>query len=223
MRNYSIKWGRFLFLRWLPISWALQAIHVLDKSERIFRVLLELFLVIIIVALSLIGLWPLWLSFVLVILLHTLFWLFDSTWLVGFREVYTGFKGKGILSVIEFVEYSLKELKECDNVCVIAIYGSICRHRYHDRSDFDFRILQSKQSPRLYFKAIKLRAIAIWKFKIPIDLKIVDSQEYLKHEMREDEHPILPLNKLGSFYDISGDSYESLKTNPMIYRKDYNK
>lgn len=66
-----------------------------------------------------------------------------------------------------------------------------------------------------------MRAVGIWKYKIPMDLKIVDSQDYLRKEMREDEHPIIAYNKYDSFYDMKGDSYEALKANPLTYRKDY--
>ena len=54
-----------------------------------------------------------------------------------------------------------------------------------------------------------------------MDLKIVDSQDYLRKEMREDDHPIIAYNKYDSFYDMKGDSYEALKANPLTYRKDY--
>lgn len=222
MRNYSINWGRFLFFRWLPISWTLQAVHVLDTKEKIFRIVLELIPVAIIVALAVMDVYSWWVALGAFVVLHTLFWLFDSTWLVGFREVYTGFRGKGIQSVIDFTDWSIKELKDCENVSAIAIYGSICRHMYHDRSDFDLRIVQSHGSLKTYFKMIKLRAVGIWKYKIPMDLKIVDSQDYLRMEMREDEHPIIAYNKYDNFYDMTGDKYENLKQNPMLYLRDDN-
>lgn len=66
---------------------------------------------------------------------------------------------------------------------------------------------------------IKLRTVGIWKYKIPMDLKLVDSVEFLKKEMREDEHPIVPYNKYESFYN-EGDSYEMLKRNPENYLRD---
>ena len=220
MRNYSISWGRLLFCRGLPISWTLQAVHVLDKKEMIFRIVLELIPIAIIVWLAVADFFSWWAALGAFVVLHTLFWLFDSTWLVGFREVYKGFKGKGILSVIDFVDWSMEELKDCGNISAIAIYGSICRHKYHDRSDFDLRIVQEKSSLKTYFKMIKLRAVAIWKYRIPIDLKLVDSVDFLKEEMREDEHPIIPYNKYQTFYDIKGDLYEELKQNPMKYLKE---
>lgn len=221
MRNYRFNWGRFLFFRWIVISWTLQAIHVLDKKERLFRIILELFPLTIISTFVLITTHSYWIVLVGFVVIHTLFWLCDSTWLVGFREVYTGFKGKGIQSIIDYTDWCIKELKDCSNISAIAIYGSICRHKYHDRSDFDLRILQEGQSLKTFFKMIKLRIVAIYKYRIPIDLKLVDSIEFLKKEMREDEHPIVAFNKNKTFYN-EGDKYEALKSSPKNYLKEKN-
>ncbi len=221
MRNYTYNWGRLLFFRWLVVSWTLQAIHVLDKREQAFRIIIELIPLLLIGILAWLGWYPLWIFGCCFLIIHTLFWLLDSTWLVGFREVYPKFKGKGIQSIIDYVDWCVQELKDYDHITAITIYGSICRHKYHDRSDFDLRIVQEKWTIKTYLKAIKLRTIGIWKYRIPMDLKIVDSQEYLMKEMREDEHPIIAYNKYKTFYDMSGDSYEQLKKAPETYRKDY--
>lgn len=220
MRNYSINWGRFLFFRWLPISWTLQAVHVLDTKERIFRIIIEFIPVTALVTMAVADIYSWWVALALLVVLHTLFWLFDSTWLVGFREVYTSFKGNGIQSVIDFVDWSIEELKDCDNISAITIYGSICRHMYHDRSDFDLRIVQERGSLKTYFKMIKLRTVGIWMYRIPMDLKLVDSVDFLKKEMRDDEHPIVPFNKYETFYN-EGDKYEDLKARPVEYTKAY--
>ena len=218
MRTYKYDWGNFLFVRFLFVSWTLQAIHVLDSSERRFRIIIELIPNALMLLLLILGVIPAWLFFLFLVLLHTFFWLFDSTWLVGWRQVDKNFKGKGICSIINFVDWAKKELSSCDNITAITIYGSICRHKYHDRSDFDFRIVQDKGRFKTYFKMIKLRIVAIWKYKIPIDLKLVDSVDFLKSEMREDEHPIVPFNKYPPFYN-EGDTYEDLKKNPSAYLK----
>ena len=216
MRNYSFHWGKLLVVRWLVVSWTLQAIHVLDKREQVFRIILELLFVVIFATLAVFEAYSWWSFFISCVVIHTMFWLLDSTWLVGFREVYPRFRGKGLQSVIDYVDWSIKVLQGCDNISAIAIYGSICRHKYHDRSDFDLRILQDSYSLKTLFKMIQLRIVAIYKYRIPIDLKLVDSVEFLKKEMREDEHPIVPYNKYKTFYN-EGDSYETLKANPQNY------
>ncbi len=219
MRNYTYNWGRLLFFRWLIVSWTLQAVHVLDKREQIFRILIELIPLLFIGIFAWLGCYPWWVFGCCFLVIHTLFWLLDSTWLVGFREVCPKFKGKGLQSVIDYVDWCIKELKDCDNITAITIYGSICRHKYHDRSDFDLRIVQERSSLKAFLKMVKLRIVAIYKYRIPIDLKLVDSVEFLKKEMRDDEHPIVPFNKYDTFYN-EGDKYETLKANPTDYLRD---
>lgn len=222
MRNYSINWGKFLIIRWLSISWVFQAIHVLDKGEQFFRIIIELIPVMFIGLLVVFQYISWWSALILFVFIHTLFWLFNSTWLVGFREIYTRFKGKGLQSVIDYTDWASKYLKDCNNITVIAIYGSICRHMYHDRSDFDLRIVQSRGLIKTYLKMIVLRTVAIWKYRIPIDLKLVDSEDFLKNEMRVDEHPIIVFNRNDFFYDLSGDKYDYLKANVDKYLKSNN-
>jgi len=210
----------FFPLRFFIIGWTLQAVHVLDKKERNFRITIEMIPIICFLLLLLFSVISLPIFVLFVLILHTCFWLFDSTWLVGYREINTKFKGKGIQSVIDFTDWAVEELKNYDNISTITIYGSICRHMYHDRSDFDFRIVQTSGDLRTFFKMIQLRAVAIWKYKIPIDLKLVDSVDFLKNEMRDDEHPIVPLNREKCFYN-EGDSYASFKANPVFFTKEY--
>lgn len=192
MRNYSFKWGRLLLFRWLIVSWVLQGIHVYDKTERNLRILIELLLFILVLIYNIFI--PLSITTILlfVIIIHTIFWFTDSHWLVGFREVYKGFKGKGIDSIVEYSDYVIKILERSDKIVFIGIFGSLCRSVYHDRSDLDLRIVQNNGlNIKLFFTIQYLRFIGIWKYRIPIDLKLVDNIAFLKHEMRNDEYPIV--------------------------------
>ena len=62
MRSYSINWGKFLFFRWFPVSWTLQAVHVLDRKERAFRIGLELIPVAVIVTLASVCIYSWWVA-----------------------------------------------------------------------------------------------------------------------------------------------------------------
>ena len=163
----------------------MQAVHVLDRRRKSFSYRIGGVPVAVIVTLASVCIYSWWVALALFVVLHTLFWLFDSTWLVGFREVYTGFKGKGIQSVIDYVDWAVEELKDCDNIGAVTIYGSICRHMYHDRSDFDLRIVQDYSSFENVFNRYQIEGCRYLEVqKIPMDLKIVDSQDYLRKEMR---------------------------------------
>ena len=220
MRNYKIKWGKLLFIRWIIISWVLQAVHVLDKRERIFRIFLEfLFLLPVIVIYDVSNANSKIYSIAYIISIHSLFYLFNSTWLVGYREVNKKFKGKGIQSIVDFSNYVKEDIKNCDNNAVL-LYGSLPRKKYHNRSDLDIRIIRSSNdNVKLFFKAIKYRAVGIWKYKIPVDLKVVDSMDYLKKEMRDDEHPIIISKKENFEVYNEGVPFESLEKSPNEFVK----
>lgn len=221
MRNYTVNWGRFLVIRWFVASWLLHGVHVLDKTERLLYIFFELLaLVLCYVVMMLCGVncWVWYL--VAFIILHTITWLIDSHWLVGYREVNKNFRGKGINSVIEFLEYSKQKLAHYENIEAIGVYGSISRRMYHDRSDLDLRIIQNAFSLPLFFDVQKLRFIGIWKYKIPLDLKLVDSVEYVKNEMRDDEKPVMIYKKHDSFYN-EGVSFEELKNDSEKFTKAY--
>lgn len=220
MRNYKINWGKYLFFRWFVASWLLHGVHVLDKTEKSLRIVFELiFIFIPSIVLLLNGVDSIWSYLLLFGLVHTVFWLFASHWLVGYREVDKGFKGKGIQSIIDYLEYVKLQLMSQKTVVAIAVYGSLSRNKYHDRSDLDLRVLQEKPiSLKLFFIITKLRFIGIWKYKIPLDLKLVDSIEYLKNEMRIDEKPIMIFKKYASFFN-EGDDFTSLQAKPNLYLK----
>ena len=220
MRDYKIKWGKYLLFRWILVSWTLQAVHVLDKSERIFRIFLELFflfpaIVIYDTSNSNSKIY----AFAYVIAIHSLFYLFNSTWLVGYREVNKKFKGKGIQSIVDFSKYVKEDIKNCDYNAIL-LYGSLARKKYHIRSDLDIRIIKSSNyNIKLFFKAIKYRAIGIWKYKIPVDLKVVDTMDYLKKEMRDDEHPIIISKKENFEVYNEGVPFEFLEKSPNEFVK----
>ena len=89
---------------------------------------------------------------------------------------------------------------------------------YHDRSDLDLRVLQEGISLKVFWQIQKLRFIGIWRYKIPLDLKLVDSIEYLIDEMREDEKPIV-IYKAEQYIYNEGASFSSLKDNPKDFLK----
>lgn len=220
MRQYSISWGRFLFIRAIGVGWPLQSIHVLDKGERRFRLAIEIIPTLLFAFLLYLNIISLMWFCIIFFIMHTAFYLLDSTWLVGFREYNPHFVGRDINNIIKYTDWVVEELKDCGNVEAITMYGSLCRRMYNLRSDYDLRIVQSKGSIRTYFKMIKLRIVGIWCYKIPLDLKLVDSVDFLKKEMRADEKPIVPFNRNTTFYN-EGFSYSELKANPETFTKEY--
>ncbi len=219
MRNYSYNWGKLLFIRWFIASWLLHGVHVFDKTEKLLYILFEVTILLLLWSvIFVLGYHQWWIYALFFVILHTITWLADSHWLVGYREVNKNFKGKGIESVITFSELVLKTLSKYPSIKFIGLYGSMCRHMYHDRSDLDLRVLQEGISLKVFWQIQKLRFIGIWRYKIPLDLKLVDSIEYLIDEMREDEKPIV-IYKAEQYIYNEGASFSCLKDNPKDFLK----
>ena len=219
MRNYTYNWGSLLGLRWFVASWLLHGVHVFDKTEKLYYIICELVLQLMpITILYFCGVADWWLYLISLILVHSLTWLCDSHWLVGYREVDKTFRSKGIKGVIDYIDIVRKELYGNSNVSLIAVYGSLSRRKFHDRSDLDLRIVQENRSFFLFLKVQKLRFIGIWKYRIPLDLKLVDSEDYLKKEMREDEKAIVVYKKHDKVYN-EGVSFNEVVENPLSFLK----
>lgn len=198
MRNYTYNWGNLLFFRWLVASWLLHGVHVFDKTEKRLYVLFELLIIFLcFLTAYLTGCRQWWAYLLIFCVIHTITWLADSHWLVGFREVDKHFKGRGINSTLNYIDRVGKTFSKDPNVEAVLVYGSMSRRMYHERSDLDIRIWQNKPSLKTFFNVQKYRFIGIWKYKIPLDLKLVDSMKYLKREMRLDEKAIVAYSKDG--------------------------
>lgn len=196
MRNYTYNWGNLLFFRWLAASWLLHGVHVFDKTEKSLYILFELLITAVCFGVAYLADCRHWWAYLIIFcVIHTITWLTDSHWLVGFREVDKHFKGRGIVSTLNYIERVGKEFAHDPNVEAVLVYGSMSRRMYHERSDLDIRIWQSKASLKTFLKVQKYRFIGIWKYRIPLDLKLVDSMDYLKQEMRPDEKAIVAYSR----------------------------
>ena len=222
MRTYSVNWGNLLFLRWLTVSWTLQAIHTLDKTEKAFRILLEVLLVVIIAASMtlLVRSRPIWeMAFAILLSLHTVMWFLNSTMLVGLRECFRFVKNPGIEGTVSFLKYVAKVASNRGAVECVLVYGSMARCKFHDRSDLDVRIIRCKSllpSLRLMMTAIFLRMVAILCYRIPLDLKVVDSLSFLEVEMRADERPIVVYSRPGYIVPNQGIAWQRVIADPHL-------
>lgn len=222
MRKYTYNWGKLLFFRWIVASWLLHGVHVFDKTEKYYYILCEMCSQIFALGtLFAIGCHNILFYILSIIVIHTITWLLDSHWLVGYREVDTSFHSRGISSVIEYSNYVKKEIVSFPSVKMIGLYGSMSRRMFHDRSDLDLRIVQDSKDFLLFLKIQKLRFIGIWKYKIPLDLKLVDSFEFLRKEMRVDEKAIVIYKSVPTFYN-EGVPFAELESNPSSFLRENN-
>ena len=223
MRNYTYNWGNLLFFRWFVASWLLHGIHVLDRTEKWLYVLCEsLLLLVVFCAMFALGCHQWWAYLLAFVVLHTITWLTDSHWLVGFREVDKTFSSKGIVATLEYIERVSDVFAKCDNIEAVLVYGSMSRRMFHNRSDLDIRIWQSHFSLKAFVLVQKYRFIGIWKYRIPLDLKLVDSMENLKQEMRPDEKAIVGYSKGGKSVYNAGYCLSEIKAKPSDFLRENN-
>jgi len=221
MRQYKLNWGRYLLFRWLPVSWTLQAIHTLDKTEKYLRLSFELIILsLCLLILAIFNLANFTSAIISIVAIHTLFWLFDSSAYVGLRECFGFIRNSGIVVAISYLNYVKWLLTKVDCSEAILVYGSLCRKKFHDKSDLDLRIIRrsgAMRTVKLFFICIWLRTIGVWFFNIPLDLKIVDNLHFLEKEMRDDEKPIVIFCRDSFEICNRGVEFKALKANPISF------
>lgn len=224
MRTYKYNWGKLLFLRFLLVGWTLQGIHSLDRTEKILRIVLEVFITAftVLILSTLISSLSGSLILICLVIVHTLFWICDSGWLTGMRECFGFIKNRGLNSTIDYLEFTKKIVEASATADAILVYGSLCRKEFHERSDLDLRIVRKLgvgAAIKLFLLCILLRFCGMYRFGVLLDLRIVDTIAILAKKMRNDEQPIVVFCAPGFNVPNPGEAYETLKHEPYVFLK----
>jgi len=209
-----LKNGKYRAFRNIPVGWLLQAIHSTDLSERLFRILFEI-LMLLVVWYSLFQGMKYSILYAFGIS-HTVCWLLTGNFWVYMLDSFLLVKNPGIENLIEFLKKSKRAFAVLDCCDAILVYGSMCRGMFHIRSDLDLRIVRRSDSKRgvvALLIGLFFRIYSFFKI-IPVDLEVVDSMAFLHHQMRDDEVPIVVYHRPGSSLDISGQSFDDVVRNP---------
>lgn len=194
-RNY---WNPFLaFSR----NWLHQGLSYMDTGERLFRLVTEfsvtavLWLLLlpfyknvieIIIAFTLIG-----------VIVHTLNWLFNSQLWCFLIHTCPRLKNPGPNATCRYYNKMANRLRKKRSIAGVAIYGSVSRGQWHDRSDIDLRFIRKAgfgNCVATVFWASCERFYAVLN-KQPIDLYVADDLSWLKTHMRNDEKPVFLLKQ----------------------------
>lgn len=143
-------------------------------------------------------------------------WLLDGNFWVCMLDSFDQVKNPGIRKIISYVKLSRRLFLLVDTCDAILIYGSMCRSKFHNRSDLDLRILRRKDLWSGYFClpiALFLRIYSFFTI-LPVDLQVVDTIEFLNRQMREDELPIVVYLRNGFQLDAPGRSFDGVEKNP---------
>lgn len=183
----------------IPRNWLHQALSYMDKGELSVRLVfesIELYLVWFLLkkwfgdtgSLSLLGI-----AFVFV---HTWNWVTNCLFWSVIIFTFPKLRNPGAHKTIKYLNTMRQRLADKKCIAGIAIYGSVTRGEWHDRSDIDIRLIRQPGIVSLWCAAIltmqeRFRALLN---RQPMDLFLADGIDFLE-KMRSDEIPLLLLCK----------------------------
>ena len=221
-----LKKGKYRAIRNIPIGWLTHANHGRDRTELIVHWLLELSIAIALFSLihfllTLSLLVSLLISFFIT---HTIWWVVNGNFHVYLLDSFMWVRNTGIDSVLNYIKWYKKLVSSNQSVECILVYGSFCRSTFHDRSDLDLRIVRkngSRGAGILLLLSIYARLFSLCR-RIPTDLQVVDSMEFLRNQMREDERPVVVYCREGYVIAKPGKSFDEILQNPACVLREKN-
>jgi predicted nucleotidyltransferase len=219
-----MKEGRFRAFRNLPVGWVLQIIHSTDRTERYFRIFFELmiFAMLFSTLAKTNVLASHHLAFLLsFVVVHTLSWLFVGNFWVYMLDSFKWVKNPGIKKTVDFMLFCRKAFTLFDCCEAVLVYGSMSRSMFHNRSDLDLRVIRRVDSPLGYIAIVIGFLVRFYSFFLiqPVDLQVVDSLQFLRKQMRDDELPIVIHIRKGFQLDVNKISIQSLTEDPTLVLK----
>ncbi len=220
-----LKEGRFRAIRNIPIGWVLQAIHSTDRSERYFRLLIELLALVFVYGFlrgMMTGYQPLAIIVVAFTVNHSITWFMTGNFWVYMLDSFLWVRNPGIHGVIKFTQLTQAAFVNSRSVDAILIYGSMCRGQLHIRSDLDLRVLRSPGFSNAVIALSIGYLLRVYSFfiRMPVDLQVVDSMDFIRHQMRADEQPINVYLREGVSIVEIGMDFAEVESNPSIVLRD---
>lgn len=186
-------------IKWINIvrNWLHQAVSYMDKGEMLSRLVIEFIELCLVSVLVNYVLQDLVISVVVgFVVVHTWNWVTNCLFWAVIIFAFPNLKNPGAEKTREYLNSMRTRLLRSNSVSGLAVYGSVSRRSWHDRSDVDIRILRRKGVFNLLsvtFITMQERFTALM-YKQPIDLYFADTADFLK-KMRVDEVPILLIKR----------------------------
>lgn len=215
-----LKQGKYRAIRNITIGWFSHAIHSTDFSERVFRIVIEMLLMLL--CFNLVIYKGPFKSDILssaaftFIACHTIMWILDGNFWVYMLDSFHWIRNPGINRIISYVKLCRRIFQMADLCDAILIYGSMCRGKFHNRSDLDLRIVRRNDSwlgVLCLPIALFLRIVSFF-ILLPVDLQVADSFEFLDQQMRKDELPIVVYFRDGFNENLTGKRFSEIEKNP---------
>ena len=175
-------------------NWLHQGFFYLDKTERIFRIFMEI-MPTLLLAYVLSVLLPdynkfgIWISSLLVV--HSVNWIFNDNWWACLLFAFPKMKNPGEEKTCLYLNNMASRLERNNSISSAMIFGSVSRGHWHDRSDLDVRLLRCPGIVNALCSVCVLlreRCIAVY-LRQPLDVYLADGINFLM-KLRKDEYPI---------------------------------
>ncbi len=227
-RILKSKWGRFVLLRNLIVGWVSHSLQDRDRSEVIFHLIVESFLVVILaigafLLFSPSDRWGLFCALAGIFLVaHTLMFIADGQLHCYLHEAIGAMQNAGIDEALRYMSEVQQVYSRSDAVLAVLVYGSFCRRQFHRRSDLDIRVLRRPGIwcfVKVMVSTFRLRYLSVFR-RLPTDLLVVDSLGFVRRQMRKDESPVVLFMRDG-FDEVSeaGLDFEAFIANPSALLK----
>lgn len=180
----------FKFKLFIVVSnWIFQGMLYADKTERVFRLLLDGLMTLILYAffINLILDTHIVLIFSFFVA-HTVNWIFNGQLFVLGR--YVGIKPKKQDKFCIYINELKSRVEREKSIQLVAIYGSLSREELNENSDLDVRIIRKNgflNGLRACLFGFSERTRALFS-RFPLDIYVIDSPNHLL-KMRKDESP----------------------------------
>jgi predicted nucleotidyltransferase len=189
----------------IPSSWFFQGQLYTDKTEKAFKILMDILLIILFYSI-IINFTNFYIGILIsFIIAHSISWFFNTNFLILFTKKF-GFSIRGINTSLDinYIKYFQKRIKYEKSISCAIIFGSVSREVNNEMSDLDVRIIRKSgiiNGLRVCIFALFERTRANFN-KFPLDLFVIDSTKPLS-KLRDDESPIVlydPERRLEKIY-----------------------
>jgi predicted nucleotidyltransferase len=179
-------------------NWTHQALTYMDRGERLLRVFVEFIeLILSMFMIHLLFKVSFLFAFIIAfIMVHTFNWMTNGLFWAVLIFAVPYLNNPGEKKTLQYLNIMTKRLRIQKSISGIALFGSIARNKWHDRSDIDIRILRKPGIKNLivsYCLTMRERFIAFI-HKQPMDLYLADDISFLK-KMRSDEKPVFLMKR----------------------------
>ena len=181
-------------------NWIHQGLLYMDRGEQIFKLFIEAveFLLIFVFLSGFVkndlGVTGIAMSSFLIV--HTFNWITNNLFWSIVMFAFPNLKNRGMEKTVQYLENMADRLRGNKSISGMALYGSISRRQWHNRSDLDIRLLRAPGGFNLLlanFVMMRERFIAFL-LRQPTDIFLADDVKFLA-KMRSDENPVLLIKR----------------------------